>query len=390
MVKTGLEVLIREKLHLLAGRRLGLVSQAAAVLPDLTGIVDALLSPEATGAGVRLTALFGAEHGFGGAALDGDAVDDMVDRRTGLPVYSLYGEVKEPTPAMLAELDGLLIDFQDAGSRYYTFLATLFYVLRAAANAGLPVFLLDRPNPINGINIEGPLVEPGMESLVGIAPIPIRHGMTMGELALYMNNIFALGADLTVIPMQGWQRSMWFDETGLPWAPPSPAMPHLSTATVYPGMCLLEGTNVSEGRGTALPFEVAGAPWLDGHSLAAQLNRLALPGVRFRQHTFKPTAGKFAGQVCEGVQVHVLDRSVFRPVLTGLHVLAACRELALDSFAFLPPYLEGSPPHMDLLAGSAGLRAYLEAGLPVDELTGQWAPEVMKFEEQRKPFLLYP
>jgi uncharacterized protein YbbC (DUF1343 family) len=314
----------------------------------------------------------------------------MVDRRTGLPVYSLYGEVKEPTPTMLAGLDALLVDFQDAGSRYYTFLATLFYVLRAAAEAELPVFVLDRPNPINGLNIEGPLVEPGMESLVGILPIPIRHGMTMGELALYMNSIFELQAALTVIPMQGWQRPMWFDQTGLPWVPPSPAMPHLSTAVVYPGMCLLEGNNLSEGRGTPLPFEVAGAPWLDSHALAAQLNRLALPGVRFRPHTFQPSASKFAGQVCEGVQLHVLNRLDFRPVLTGLHVLAACRELALDSFEFLPPYLEGSPPHMDLLAGSTSLRPYLAAGQPVDELTSQWSPAAAQFEQQRTPFLLYP
>jgi uncharacterized protein YbbC (DUF1343 family) len=384
MVRTGLMVLLEDRLDVLAGRKVGLVSHTAAVLPDLTGIVDALLD-----AGVKLAVLFGPEHGFAGAAPEGARVADGVDRHSGLPLYSLYGGVKEPAPAMLAGLDALVVDFQDVGARYYTFLSTVYYVLHGASGAGLPVFLLDRPNPINGLVIEGPLVEPGLESFVGIAPIPIRHGMTLGELALFMNAELNLGADLTVVPMQGWQRAMWFDETGLPWVQPSPAMPHLSTATLYPGMCFVEGSNLSEGRGTPLPFEIAGAPWLDGRALAERLNMLVLPGVRFRPHTFRPTGSKFAGQVCGGVQVHVFDRLTFHPVLTGLHLLAAARELALESFEFLPPEVEGKPLHLDLLAGTAHLREYLLAGQTVEEIASDWTPVSEEWARIREPYLLY-
>jgi uncharacterized protein YbbC (DUF1343 family) len=384
MVRTGLTVLLEDRLNLLAGKRVGIVSHTAAVLPDLTGIVDGMIA-----AGVQVGALFGPEHGFAGAAADGATVDNEMDRRTGLPVYSLYGEVREPAPNMLANVDALVVDFQDVGVRYYTYLSTLYYVLRGAGKAGLPVYVLDRPNPINGVTMEGPLIEPGHESFVGIVPIPIRHGMTLGELALYMNNEYDLGADLTVILMEGWQRGMWFDQTGLPWVTPSPAMPHLSTATVYPGMCFIEGTNLSEGRGTALPFETTGAPWLEAYALAERLNRLLLPGVRFRPHVFKPSASKHAGVVCEGVQAHVLDRHAFHPVITGLHVLAACRELAMDEFSFLQTGWEGHPPHMDLLAGSARIREHLVSAQPVDALVGEWAAVREKFEKVREPYLLY-
>jgi uncharacterized protein YbbC (DUF1343 family) len=210
--------------------------------------------------------------------------------------------------------------------------------------------------------------------------------LTFGELALWLNGEHRLGAPLSVVPMQGWQRGMWFDQTGLPWVLPSPAMPHLSTATVYPGMCLVEGTNLSEGRGTALPFEVVGAPWLDGHRLAQRLNRLELPGVRFRPHTFAPAASKFAGQVCGGVQAHVTGRDVFEPVRSALHVLAACRELGGERFTFLP----GDPPHFDLLTGSAELRARLLAGSSVDEVVGAWREGIERFGAQRERYLLYP
>jgi uncharacterized protein YbbC (DUF1343 family) len=385
MVLTGLSVLLDERLDLLAGRRVGLVSHTAAVTPELMGIVDALIDR-----GVLVTALFGPEHGFAGAVADGASVDNSIDKRTRLPIYSLYGELREPAPNMLAGLDALIVDFQDIGARYYTFISTLYYVLRGAGRAGgMPVFLLDRPNPINGVTIEGPLVEPGLESFVGIVPIPIRHGMTLGELGVLMNNEYELKAPLTVIPMRGWQREMWFDQTGLPWVTPSPAMPHLSTAELYPGMCFIEGTNLSEGRGTALPFEIAGAPWLDGYALAEKLNKLLLPGVRFRPHVFKPSASKFAGELCEGVQVHVHDREAMRSVITGLHVLAACRELALESFEFLNTSAEGRPPHMDLLAGSGKIRAHLESGQKVDDLLSEWAPVRERFSRLREPYLLY-
>jgi len=384
MVQTGLELLTHERLELLRGKRVGLVTHPGAVLPDLTHAVDALL-----GAGVEVTALFGPEHGFDGSAADGAAVGDAVHPRTGLPVYSLYGPVKEPTPAMLAEVDVLVFDMQDVGARFYTFISTLFYVLRGAGKAGKPVIVLDRPNPINGLYIEGPLVEPGLESFIGIVPIPIRHGLTTGELALYVNAECGLGANLIVIELRDWWREMWYDQTGLPWVPLSPAMPKLETATVYPGMCLMEGTNLSEGRGTALPFEIVGAPWLDGYELARSLNRLNLPGVRFRPSYFVPSASKHTGQTCSGAQVHVTDRRAFRPVTTGLHVIAACRAQAPERFGFLESSWEGRPPHFDLLTGVAAIREALAASKPVDEIVAPWAEIEAGFAEKRRPYLLY-
>jgi len=384
MTMTGLVLLISAQLDLVRGKRVGLVTHPAAVLLDLTGAADALLNT-----GVRLTMLFGPEHGFDGSAADGAAIGDTVHPRTGLPVFSLYGPAKEPTPAMLADVDLLVFDMQDVGARFYTFISTLFYVLRGAAKAGKPIIVLDRPNPINGTRVEGPLVEPGLESFVGIVPIPIRHGLTTSELARYLNAEYHLGADLTVVEMRGWKRAMWFDQTGLPWVPTSPAMPHLSTATVYPGMCLIEGTNLAEGRGTALPFEIVGAPWLDGYELARSLNQFELPGVRFRPLYFVPSASKHAGQKCGGVQAHIADREAFRPVTTGLHVIAACRAQAPDKFEFLSSSWEGRPPHFDLLSGVASVREGLAASQPVNEIVAEWQEIEAQFEEKRRPYLLY-
>lgn len=385
MVKTGLELLVSARLDLVRDRRVGLVTHPGAVLPDLTDAVDALLK-----AGIRLTALFGPEHGLEGAAADGAAVGNSVHARTGLPVYSLYGPIKEPTAEMLSDVDVLVFDMQDVGARFYTFISTLFYVMRGAARTGRPVIVLDRPNPINGVSIEGPLIEPGLESFIGIVSIPIRHGMTIGELARYINGELGLGADLTVIPMQGWRREMWFDQTGLPWAPLSPGLPQLSTAIVYPGMCCIEGTNLSEGRGTALPFELVGAPWLEGHLLAHALNSLELPGLRFRPATLTPWASKHSGQTCGGVQVHVTNREMFRPVVAGLHAVAACRAQAPDCFEFLSSSWEGRPPHFDLLLGNALVREGLAAGVAVDDLTASWPTVASQFTRRREPYLLYP
>jgi uncharacterized protein YbbC (DUF1343 family) len=384
MIKTGLDILIHEQLDLLRDKRVGLVTHPAAVLPDMTNAVDALLN-----ARVTLTVLFGPEHGFDGSAADGAAVGDAVHPRTGLPVFSLYGQTKEPTPAMLTNVDVLVFDMQDVGARFYTFISTLFYTLRGAAKAGKPVIVLDRPNPINGISVEGPLVEPGLESFVGIVPIPIRHGLTCGELARYVNAEHSLGADLTVIEMRGWTREMWFAETGLPWVPTSPAMPHLSTATVYPGTCFIEGTNLSEGRGTALPFEIVGAPWFDGYELARSLEQLHLPGVHFRPLYFVPSASKHAGEHCSGAQVHVTDRNVLHPVALGLHVIAACRAQAPDRFEFLKSSWEGRPPHLDLLTGTPRVREGLEAGRSVEAIAQEWQADVAGFEQARGRYLLY-
>ncbi len=376
MVKTGLDILVHEQANLLANRRVGLISMPAAVLPDLTLSLDALRRP-----GIHVTALFGPEHGFGGAALDGAHVGNATDPRTGLPIYSLYGAINEPSAEMLANVDVLVFDMQDVGVRFYTYLSTLFHVLCGAGKADKPVFVLDRPNPITGSRVEGGPIAPGFESFVGIVDIPMRHGMTLGELARYINVEYGLNADLRVIKMDGWQREMWFDETALPWVPTSPAMPHLSTAILYPGMCLLEGTNLSLGRGTALPFEVCGAPWLDGYALAKALNELQLPGVRFRETVFTPSISNHAGSECRGVQVHVTDRDSLRPVEMALHLIAIARCFSGDSWMW--------NPHFERLAGDGRLHSALEAGTGVAEILATWEESISEFVHQREKYLMY-
>lgn len=376
MVKTGLNVLVHEQVHLLINQRVGLVSMPAAVLPDLTLSLDVLRR-----AGIRVTTLFGPEHGFGGAALDGAHVSNVTDPRTNLPVFSLYGVINEPTAEMLGNVDMLVFDMQDVGVRFYTYLSTLFHVLRAAGKTSKPILVLDRPNPINGSLVEGGSISPGFESFVGIVNIPMRHGMTLGELAQYMNAEFSLKADLHVIQMYGWQRAMWFDETALPWVPTSPAMPHLSTAILYPGMCLLEGTNLSLGRGTALPFELCGAPWLDGYALAEVLNGLQLPGVRFRATIFIPSASNHAGSVCHGVQVHVTDRDALRPVEMALHLIAIARCLSGDAWMW--------NPHFERVAGGSEVRSALESETSVMKILATWEGSISEFIYRREKYLLY-
>ncbi len=376
MVRTGLDLWMDSPVPELRTLCLGLVSHAAAVLPDLTGAVDALQK-----AGYRLVALFGPEHGFGGAAADGAHVKDAIDPRTGLPVYSLYGATKQPSEQALAKVDALIFDMQDVGVRFYTYMSTLFYVLKAAGQAGKLVYVLDRPNPVTGEIIEGGEIDPGFESFVGVINLPIRHGMTLGELAQFMNAEHALKADLHVMRLQNWQRGMWFDQTGLPWIPTSPAMPHLLTAVLYPGMCLLEGTNLSLGRGTSLPFEVCGAPWLDGYVLAEEMNTLDLPGVRFRPTLFTPSASNHAGKECQGVQVHVTDRDALRPVAMALELIAAVRRMAGSAWAW--------NAHFERLAGGYSLRSALEAGKPAGEILAGWTESISGFVHQREKYLLY-
>ena len=385
MIRTGLATLIEDHQALLGNRRIGLVTQSAAVLPNLTDSVDALRF-----AGVNLTALFGPEHGLRGAAPDGASVSHARDPISGLPVYSLYGADKMPTPEMLDGIDALVFDMQDVGVRFYTYLSTLYYILKAASGAGKPVLVLDRPNPIGGMCLEGPLVELGYESFIGIlSGLPIRHAMTFGELAIYMSGREAIDVDLRLVKMEGWQRSMWFDQTGLPWVATSPAMPHLSTTIVYPGMCFLEGTNLSEGRGTSLPFEVAGAPWLDGYALASSLNRRDLPGVRFRPLFFQPVASKYANETCSGVQLFVTDRESFRPVSAALYIIAEARKQAPEAFAFRPSHRTDAIPHFDLELGSDKVRMAMLAGMTVDEIMQDWPGQQATFRESAKPYLMY-
>lgn len=329
-----LEELWPEKLR---GARVGALLHPASVSAELEHAGQILERHDRL---FRLRALFGPQHGY-----LGQTQDNMVEwqsyehPRLGIPVFSLYGEHREPTASMLENLDAIVIDLQDVGARYYTFIWTMFLCLRACEQHDIEVLVLDRPNPINGITIEGPLLDPAYRSFVGMHPLPVRHGRTIGELAEQFRREVFPRCRLTVLPMKGWERAMWFDDTGLPWVMPSPNLPTLETATVYPGMCLLEGTNISEGRGTTRPFEIFGAPFLDAEALAHELNQLQLPGVRFRPHWFQPTFHKFAGEICGGAQLHVIDRDRFTPFRAGLEIIRTIRRLYPKSFVWKePPY----------------------------------------------------
>ena len=341
-----------------------------------------------------LCALFGPEHGFAGDAQDMIAVTEGGSTPSGMKIYSLYGDSEEslrPKAEMLEDLDLLIIDLQDIGSRYYTYAATMSYCLEAAAAAGLKVLVCDRPNPIDGKSMEGNLVDPAYRSFVGHHPLPNRHGMTMGELARLFNEAYGLSCELEVIPMEGWDRAQLFSETGLPWVLPSPNMPTLETALVYPGMCLVEGTNLSEGRGTTRPFELVGAPFLDGRKLAGSLEKEELPGILFRPCRFTPTFQKWAGQLCEGLQLHISDPRTFQPLKTGVALLKAVLAQNPVDFAWrTEPYeFVSDRLAIDLLAGNDRLRHQLEGGAPLGEITGSWQDELEAFLPLREKYLLY-
>lgn len=383
MLKTGLDRLLLSP-ELIPSGRIGLVSHSAAVTDHLIDSVSAFLS-----AGINLTSLFGPEHGFSSAAADGATVDHAMDPHTGLPVYSLYGKTKEPTPEMLSGIDTLLIDIQDVGVRFYTYLSTMYYCLTGCAKTHKKVVILDRPNPLNGMAVEGPMLNPSLTSFVGIINIPVRHGLTMGELAGLIVDKQHIPVDLDVISMQGWSRSMWFDQTGRTWVPTSPGMPHTSTTIVYPGVCFIEGTNLSEGRGTALPFEVIGAPWINEVDLAIRLNNEHFPGVHFRPTVFTPTSSKFAGETCKGIQLHVIDRDLFKPVETGLSIIQLIRNVYPEQLRFLSTSWEGKPPHFDLLCGNQSLRNAIELGGSLHDEFHIWYPELEQFSQTREQYLLY-
>ncbi|MCA3691925.1 MAG: DUF1343 domain-containing protein [Aquidulcibacter sp.] len=380
-VVPGLEVLLGPKRALLAGKRVGLITNPTGVTRGLESAVD--LMAQATD--FKLAALFGPEHGVRGDAQAGAAVADHLDARTGLAAYSLYGATRKPTPAMLAGLDVLVFDIQDIGARYYTYPWTLGLVMQAAREAGIGVIVADRPNPIGGDKVEGPVLDPALASFVGAYPIPVRHGLTMGELALMMNKDFAIGCDLTVVTCTTWRRGKDFSQTGLPWVPPSPNMPTLDTAFLYPGTCLIEGTNLSEGRGTAKPFELIGAPFIDAPALAERLNQRKLAGVHFRPAYFTPTFSKHQGQLCAGVQIHLLDRASMAPVDVGLTLLLEVASLYGQDFSFLP----GNPPFFDRLAGLSWLRDAIVAGESLESIHARWQPELEAFKRKRLDWLLY-
>lgn len=388
-VRVGLERLLEDPKPIM-GAKLGLVTNQSSVTGDLRHSVSLLHA----GRGWKLTTLFGPEHGIWGEAQDMAHVDHSTDPLTGLTVHSLYGDSKEklaPRKELLEDLDVLVIDLQDIGSRYYTFIYTMALCMRNAAETSTRVIVLDRPNPIDGIHLEGNIREEKYSSFVGMFPLPTRHGMTPGELAKYFNRKFDLGCDLHVVPMQGWKRSMWYGDTELPWVIPSPNMPTVFTAAVYPGMCLIEGTNLSEGRGTTHPFEFFGAPWLDPFKLAEALNHLDLPGVKFRPHYFLPTFQKHAGTVCGGVELHVTDRSSFEPYRTGLWCIKVARDFDPEKFDWRQePYeFESDRLAIDLLAGSSRYRKIVEAGGNPDEWVRSWEDPLREFARTREEFLLY-
>lgn len=388
-VYPGLEVLLENPAPI-TGRKIGLVTNQSAVTRDLRHSLPLL----AAGRGWELAALFGPEHGIWGEAQDMAHVENSKDPLTGLPVWSLYGASHEqlsPPADVLETLDALVIDLQDIGSRYYTFIYTMALCMRVAASIGLPVIVLDRPNPIDGIHLEGNIREEKYSSFVGMFPLPTRHGMTPGELARYFNARFGLGCDLTVVPMRGWERGMWWGDTELPWVIPSPNMPTVFTATVYPGMCLVEGTNLSEGRGTTHPFEFFGAPWLDPFVLAERLNHLDLPGVRFRPHYFMPTFHKHANKVCGGVELHVTDRAIFEPYRTGLWCIRVARDMDPEKFDWRrEPYeFVADRLAIDLLAGTSRYRDIVENGGTLDAWIREWEHDLREFARAREEFLLY-
>ena len=372
----------------LGGQRIGLLANQASVDASFRHVAKVVSSLP----GVTLAALFGPQHGFWS-----DVQDNMIEtghaRHSNLnvPIYSLYGATREPSGEMLEGLDLLVVDLQDVGTRVYTYIHTMTNCLRACARYGVPVVICDRPNPVGGIRIEGGMLEPGFESFVGLYRIPLRHGLTIGELAQLCNNAFGLNASLEVLPLDNWSREMYHDETGLPWVLPSPNLPTLQTAVVYPGMVLLEGTNLSEGRGTTLPFELVGAPWLGAHGVTHAMNALGLPGVCFRPAEFQPTFQKHAGQTCGGCQLHVTDRTAFRPVLTAVALLEVCRRLAPDRFAWRqPPYeYETVIPPIDILWGCDRLRRQLENDVSFTKIAEEWTADLQAFERLRARYLLY-
>lgn len=387
-VKTGIEVLLGGNMDLVRDSRVGVVVHPASVLPDLRHTADVLLETS----GCRLVSLFGPQHGARGEKQDNMIESDFYrDPDTGLPVHSLYSETRRPTREMMEGIDVLLFDLQDVGTRVYTFIHTMAYCMEACTEYEKKMVVLDRPNPIGGVHVEGNLLDPAYRSFVGLYPIPMRHGMTVGELALFLNSEFEIGCDLSVVKMEGWDRACWYDQTGLPWVQPSPNLPTLDSATVYPGMVLVEGTNLSEGRGTTRPFELVGAPFIDSRRYAARLNELKLPGVRFRPAWFQPTFQKWAGEMCGGVQIHVTDREAFEPYLAGIAVISAAHDLYPESFAWrTPPYeYENEKMPIEILCGGRGIPDMINNRTPVDQIRQSWEEDVASFLRRRSPYLLY-
>jgi uncharacterized protein YbbC (DUF1343 family) len=389
IVRIGLDTFERNWPKKLKGARVGLLVHPASVNKRLEHAVNVFLKSKK----LVLKTIFGPQHG-----IYGETQDNMIewegfhDRQTGLPVFSLYGQTRKPEPSMLEHIDVLVIDIQDVGARYYTFIWTMENCMQACMEMNKSIAILDRPNPIGGHIIEGLVLQRAYTSFVGQRPLPVRHGMTVGEIGNYLWNTFYPSLDFHVIPMQGWKRTSWFDNTLLPWVMPSPNMPTLNTATVYPGMCLLEGTNISEGRGTTRPFEIFGAPFIEPESLVIQLKGFNLPGIIFRPLHFQPTFQKHAGNICGGAQLHVTHRERFRPFKTGVAILKTVHDLYPEYFSWKqPPYeYETEKMPIDILAGTDRLRQDIEKGEKLDRMEEWWQEQSKEFNKgYRKKYLIY-
>ena len=387
-IKLGVERLLTEKIDLLRGARVGLVCNQASVDHGLRHVADLLHQhPD-----IKLTTLFGPQHG-----IRGDVQDNMIetahaaDRKTGLPIYSLYSETREPTEEMLRDVDIIVVDLQGVGCRIYTFVYTMANCMRAAKKFGKKVIACDRPNPIGGIQVAGNLLDPAFTSFVGQFPIPTRSGMTDVELGRLFNAEFGIDCDFEAVPMSGWSRELWYDDTDGPWVLPSPNIPTVDTAGVFPGTVHLEGTQMSEGRGTTRPFELVGAPYINAEDFAAALSSLGLPGVYFRSCVFVPTFQKHGGQACGGVQIHVLDRQTFEPVITGIAIVKTAFDMYREHFRWKdPPYeYEYDRSPFDLIAGTSAVREAIERGDSLEQIESSWRRPLKEFMAIREKFLLY-
>jgi uncharacterized protein YbbC (DUF1343 family) len=387
-VKTGLEVLLESGVELLAGERVGFIVNPTSINGLFEHAADLFFNhPQ-----INLTALFGPQHGIRGETQDNMIEwESFTDSRTGLPAYSLYGETRKPTAEMLANVDTLVFDIQDVGTRVYTFIYTMAMAMEAARQHHKKFIVLDRPNPINGIHIEGNIHEAEFHSFVGMYPVPMRHGLTVAELALLFNKEFAIGCELEVVKMEGWRREMFYEATELPWVLPSPNMPTVDTAVVYPGAVMFEGTLISEGRGTTKPFEIVGAPYINPHDLIRELIKENLPGVIFRPLHFQPTFHKFAGELCGGLQLHVTDRMAFKPVITSIAILSAIHRLYPEKFTWKEPpyeYVFNKLP-FDVINGSASICEYIQSNIPIAKVEAGWQRGLDEFAKMRNSYLLY-
>ncbi len=389
LVQTGLDLFDKSWPKYLKGSRIGLLVHPASVNRKFQHAIDILSKSKK----FELKALFGPQHGIYGETQDNMVEwDGFHDKKTGLSVFSLYGHTRKPEPFMLKDIDVMVVDLQDVGSRYYTFIWTMELCMQACTEMRKSIVILDRPNPINGYKIEGPVLKIPFASFVGQRPLPIRHGMTIGEIGIYLNNEFYPSLDFHVIYMTGWKRKMYFDETGLNWVIPSPNMPTLDTAVVYPGMCLLEGTNISEGRGTTRPFEIFGAPFINPEKLINRIKEFRLPGARFRPMYFLPTFQKHSAKLCGGAQIHIISREKFKPFKTGVAIIKTIHDLYPEYFSWkLPPYeYEYKKMPIDILAGTDKLRKDIEKGEKLDRMEEWWEDECMQFNKKvRKKYLFY-